>query len=106
MITCQQVAIEYRYPDHAGAKERGGTSQDAALALDASGRTHLLRNRVLTLFRCGHRFTADEAAAYLGESILAIRPRCSELRALGKLVPTGDRRKSDGGRMAHVWRLA
>lgn len=41
--------------------------------------------------------TADECAASLGESILSIRPRCSELLTKGRLCRTGERRKSSEG---------
>ena len=42
----------------------------------------------------------------LGESVLAIRPRFSELRALGQITDTGARRINDSGRSAIVWRAA
>lgn len=47
--------------------------------------------------------TADEIAAALGESILAIRPRCSELKAKGVIYATGTRRKNASGMSAAVW---
>jgi predicted ArsR family transcriptional regulator len=54
--------------------------------------------------RWGAQFTADEAASELGESILAIRPRLSELVALGKIEDSGLRRKNASGMTATVWR--
>lgn len=47
--------------------------------------------------------TADEAAAKLERSILAIRPRVTELRALGLLFDSGERRQNESGRRAVVW---
>jgi hypothetical protein len=47
--------------------------------------------------------TADEAAAKLGESVLSIRPRISELRARGLIAPTGERRRNASGMRAMVW---
>lgn len=92
------------YPQSAGYSEPT-TSRDAATAIESSGRAAKLRERVITLFRCGYRLTADEAAAMLDEPILSIRPRIAEAHKLGKLQPTGERRASSGGRPSHVWRL-
>jgi len=36
----------------------------------------------------------------------AVQPRFSELRALGSIVDTGERRQNDSGRNAIVWRAA
>jgi predicted ArsR family transcriptional regulator len=48
--------------------------------------------------------TADECAALLGESVLAIRPRLSTLRKRGEIEDTGERRKNRSGRNAAVWK--
>jgi hypothetical protein len=48
-------------------------------------------------------FTADEIAARLGESILTIRPRITELNKLCKIKDTGVRRPNSSGRNAIVW---
>jgi hypothetical protein len=48
--------------------------------------------------------TADEAAEkVLFCSILSIRPRCTELQALGKIKDSGQRRANASGRKAIVW---
>lgn len=52
------------------------------------------------------QLTTDECASLLEESVLSIRPRFSELRALGQITDTGDRRLNDSGRRAIVWRAA
>jgi hypothetical protein len=93
------------YPERAGHKERGGTSQAAAEAIEAEGRGETLRSRVLAYYTAGASATPDMVALVLGESILAIRPRCSELRAQGLLELTGERRRSDGGRAQAVLRM-
>lgn len=90
------------YPDHAGFKERA-TSKDAADAIEGSGRAATLRKKVLDWFEDGNTGTADECADALHETILAIRPRVSELHNKGLITRTGARRRSSGGRMAHVW---
>ncbi len=48
--------------------------------------------------------TADEVAAAMGESILAVRPRLSELHVAGLIHDTGLRRANASGRSAIVWR--
>ena len=46
--------------------------------------------------------TADECAAAIGLGVLTVRPRCTELRAQGLLVASGERRPNRGGRTAAV----
>lgn len=93
-----------KYPHDAGWKDVE-ISKANADDMNASGRTGTLRHRVLTLYQSGFVGTADDAAESIGESILAIRPRCTELSALGKLKRTGDKRLSSGGRKAAVLAL-
>jgi len=50
--------------------------------------------------------TADEIAARIGESVLAVRPRVSELFHAGVIEKTGDRRRNASGLLAHVWKKA
>lgn len=97
-----QLALTY--PDRAGFKA-AGTSQDAANAIEGSGRAARLRDAVLVWYG-SHKGTADECAAALGESILSIRPRCSELLTKGRLYRTGERRKSSEGSSQSVLALA
>lgn len=91
------------YPNRAGFKDTT-TSKAAADAIEDSGRGLTLREKVLMLFMMGGSATADEVARTLNESILAIRPRVSELYKKGFLERTGMRRRSDGGHEAHVYR--
>ena len=93
------------YPHAAGYKEQS-TSRDAAIGIEATGRAETLRIEALMHFKAGFVGTADELAHAMGESILAIRPRVSELHIRGLVQKTGERRKADGGRAAHCWRLA
>jgi predicted ArsR family transcriptional regulator len=88
------------YPDSPGYKEKGGTSE-AASAI-AANTSETLRDRVLFLLR-NTEFTADECARYLGASILAVRPRLSELRRMGLIRKTGTTRMNDSGIQAAVW---
>ena len=67
------------YPNWPGFRARD-TSKAAADAM--AGKAPTLRDRVLRVI-CTYSPTADEAAEILDESILAIRPRVSELAKLG-----------------------
>jgi hypothetical protein len=86
------------YPWQAG--HRGvDTSAAAAESVDGAG----LRAAVLdVLHRCGPQ-TADEAAGWLGRSVLSIRPRFTELLRFRQIHRTGERRANASGRMAHVF---
>ena len=89
-----------RYPNAPGYK-RGGTSKAAADSMMAKAPT--LRQKVLdVLFH--QDLTADECAAEVGKSLLSIRPRLTELLALGKIADTGETRTNDSGKKATVWR--
>ncbi|HZZ98610.1 MAG TPA: hypothetical protein VFG51_01625 [Candidatus Saccharimonadia bacterium] len=89
------------YPDTPGYK-KAGTSKDAAEEMKYEAST--LRAR------CFHDLiwlgpsTADELARHINKSVLAIRPRISELLAKGKIEDSGLRRKNVSGKSAIVWR--
>lgn len=89
------------YPEHPGAKV-AGTSQAAANEMAETAPT--LRAAVLALFYIYSELTTDEAAELLKESVLAVRPRFSELRQAGMIEPTGGRRTNQSGMTANVWR--
>lgn len=81
------------------------TSQQAAV--DMEPKVDTLRAKALEAIKsAADGLTADEVAAVLGESILAIRPRITELWKLGYLMQTTKRRKNQSGKSAIVWRLA
>ncbi len=91
------------YPNQPGSKG-GGASADAAEAIKS--RVGQLRDRVATLMLNGYHLTADEIAKQLGETVLAIRPRVSELVKAGVLVKLTTRRKNVSGQTAHILRHA
>jgi hypothetical protein len=94
------------YPLTAGFKEES-TSEDAALAIEQTGRAELLRHRAMEAIKASiFGFTADQAAEYMSESILAVRPRVSELYKRGLIKDTGLRRKNVSGVKAKVWVIA
>jgi hypothetical protein len=88
-----------RYPDAPGYKERGGTSEEAAPSEIEAATLRGLAYRLLSR----ERLTADEVAQRIGRSVLAIRPRVSELGAQGLVVKTEERRLNTSGKAAVVW---
>ena len=77
------------------------------LAAQRMTKAATLREKVLAAIKAEPR-TADEIAAVLGESILSIRPRMSELRVMRKVRPllqNGEqvRRTNSSGMSAIVW---
>jgi len=95
-------AISTTYPEHPGAKV-SGTSQDAADNMAEIAPT--LRDQVLWLVFLSGGITTDEAADRLNVSVLSVRPRFSELRMMGKIEQTGERRTNTSGMTANVWRI-
>jgi len=92
-----------RYPNAPGFKARD-TSAEAAEA--AKPKAPLLRNLCLDLLIQSTGLTADEVAGRAGFSVLSIRPRLTELSALGLIVDSGERRRNDSGKRAIVWKVA
>ncbi len=91
------------YPTSPGFK-RAGTSQAAAEAVKPRAKS--LRDQVLDLLKA-HELTADECAAKLQKSVLAIRPRLSELAKKNLIEDAGRRRfNTTSGLLATVWRAA
>lgn len=74
------------YPQTPGFKEPT-TSKDAAKAMGITASK--MREDLLTLYRTAWPagLTADEAAAKIGRTVFAVRPRITELRQLGDLMP-------------------
>jgi hypothetical protein len=93
-----------KYPDGPGFKA-AGASQEAAQ--EFGGKVTRLRAEVLAeLERWPDGKTADENAILLQRSPLSIRPRMSELRTMGKVLSTGNRRRNESGMSATVWKVA
>ena len=87
------------YPQSPGFKA-GGTSAQAAFESKETAET--LRGAVLDAL-ANNDLTADECAGAMGKSILSIRPRFSELLAIGAIRDTGQRRTNASGKRAIVW---
>ena len=92
----------FSYPNRPGWKE-STTSRDAAEKVAA--RAPSLRDQVLQLlvnvWPAG--MTADEVASAIGRTEFSVRPRLSELREAGKILPTTMTRPNKSGVQARVW---
>lgn len=92
------------YPTTPGYKV-DGPSKDAAIAMIPTAGT--LRYRVFTAIENSpNGLTTDECADRLGETVLSIRPRFTELMNGGWIEDSGKRRKNLSGRSATVWMVA
>jgi predicted ArsR family transcriptional regulator len=102
-MNAQPSLFDYHYPGTPGFKERGGASQDAALA----SREHASRLRPLILRALADKdmLSTDQAAEVLAETVLSVRPRFSELKEAGLVEKTPFRVKNNSGHTATVWRL-
>jgi predicted ArsR family transcriptional regulator len=90
------------YPATPGFKAEG-TSRAAAEAMKPRALT--LREQVLSLLKSA-ALTADECAARLEKTVLAVRPRLSELSRIGSIEDTGRTRRNESGVQATVWRAS
>lgn len=92
-----------RYSHHPGSKGRDGTSQEAANAIAPIGR--ILRQIALEGLHALRDASVLEVVEYVGLPRESLQPRFSELRALGLIEATGERRRNPSGKRAAVLRL-
>lgn len=90
------------YPASPGWKR---TETSRAAAEGVKPRVPTLRDKVQALLK-GAELTADECAAALNVTVLACRPRLSELFRLGMIEDTGKTRPNASHIQATVWRAA
>lgn len=88
------------YPEAPGFSN---TDTSIAAAEHTASKAATLRSIVLDVFSDYGPLTADEVAEILGDSILSIRPRVTELNRMGEIEDAGTRRKNISGRNAIVW---
>jgi predicted ArsR family transcriptional regulator len=93
---------ERHYPHSPGYKARDTAQAAATQAAPAAGR---LRKLCLAKLATDGPLTADDCAELLGIDKLSIRPRFSELAALGQITDTGQRGFNTSGRRAIIWGL-
>jgi predicted ArsR family transcriptional regulator len=89
------------YPHTPGWK---GTATSHAAARAVAGKSCRLRLGIVKLLLDGQARTADQIAAEMGCEFITIRPRMSELRNQGAVMPCG-RGKSFFGKSACLWTL-
>lgn len=92
----------FTYPSVPGYKAEG-PSRTAAERI--APRDKSIREQALAVLQ-GAALTADEVAAKLGKSVLAVRPRIAEAHLLGLLIDTGKTRPNASGLPATVWKCA
>ena len=88
------------YPNQPGFKRRQ-TAKAAAEAIAPKETT--IRERVLAALKAKPG-TPEQIASRIGETVMNVRPRCSQLAALGLIEDSGDRGTAMGGRRAIVWK--
>jgi hypothetical protein len=95
-----------KYPRVPGHKGDLATGREAArkIAPVVKGIRLRVLNSYRQIFPAG--MTADQAATNINLSILTVRPRCAELRRLGLLEATCDRRSNSSGHTAVVLRAS
>jgi predicted ArsR family transcriptional regulator len=91
------------YPGTPGWKAEG-PSRDAAKAVTRHAKT--LRDRVHRFLQEQYpsAYSADQIAARLGETILSVRPRVSELHKAQLIEAVASRSKNQSGMTANCWR--
>lgn len=60
---------------------------------------------IMAVLRKHGPMTADEAASIMGLTPFYVRPRFSEMKEMGWIEPTGDKRKNNSRRAANVMRI-
>ena len=86
-----------------GSKGRDGTSQEAAEAIQP--RLANLRRKAMEAIAVLGSATVLEAITAAGGTRESLQPRFSELRNLGLVKPTGERRRNPSGKWAAVLAL-
>jgi len=100
------VERDTHYPSHPGFKE-STTSKQAADELCICGRCRKLQAKVLDILRQHDEgLTPDECAMLMGEDILSVRPRFTELKRLGLIKASGTRRLSSNHKQQNVMVIA
>jgi predicted ArsR family transcriptional regulator len=95
----EQLALAY--PEAPGWKARD-TAQAAAEAIAPEAKS--LKARVMAALKKAPG-TPEQIAHRIGAPLMNVRPRLSELSALGLVVDSGARGQAMGGRKAIVWTL-
>tara|TARA_R110002167_G_scaffold138708_2_gene326011 strand:- start:594 stop:896 length:303 start_codon:yes stop_codon:yes gene_type:complete len=98
-----QDTFIFTYPHKPGFKKRG-TSE--AAAKDMVIRAGTLKSGILILLEQHPDLTPDEIATKMGKTVLAIRPRCSELLKTNHITEAGIQRINTSGKNAEALKLS
>ena len=80
------------------------TSYDAALEIEPEAAT--IRKRIIEHMQTINApISPDDTADALGLSVLAVRPRFSELRESGRILDSNQRGTNRSGRSCILWKL-
>jgi len=94
------------YPDIPGAKGEGITRETSEAAADAiAPAVKLLQGAALRSLASLERATVLECISRTSYTRESLQPRFSELRAMGLIEPTGERRRNPSGKSAAVLTL-
>ncbi len=95
-----------RYPDIPGAKGEGITRETSEAAADAiAPSVKMLQSVAMRSLALLGSATVLECVAITPYPRESLQPRFSELRAMGLVEPTGDRRRNPSGKSAAVLTL-
>lgn len=89
------------YPNSPGSKGRNTSRSAAQDCKDLARELQIEILRLLTV----NNYTADEMASMLKRSVLALRPRVSELVKKGLVEDSGERGTNSSGKGAIRWQL-
>ena len=104
-MTETPTLFEWTPPAHAAARHADpATSKEAAHSMTEARVTELERN-VLRALGALHGGTIEQVAIYLDASLVTISPRFRPLANKGLIVDSGEKRATQSGRNAIVWRL-
>lgn len=92
-----------QYPHVPGHR---GVSSSIEAAEKIAPKVHTMRDRVYGIIKvCGQNgITVEELCQFMKMEPKHCQPRVSELRKLGKVVDSGDRRPSESGVRVIVWK--
>jgi hypothetical protein len=76
------------------ASRQVSASMGTTAGQDGERRIRPSHQHILDAYRDHGAMTPDELAAQIGRSVFYSRPRCTELRAMGLLHPTGETREN------------
>lgn len=100
----QQISI-FDLPQYPHEPGYQNTDTSLQAAIEMKPKAEVIRLRVLECldWAGSQGRTPEEIAARIGETVLNVRPRCTELKEAGKIMDSGIRRKNENGKNTIVW---